>query len=48
MNNNCLTCGEDYFSSPLLNARTQRFGRNFLYTVLAFGALCLISYLISA
>ena len=47
MNNNCLPVEEDYFSSPLLNERTQRFGRNFLYTVLAFAALCVVSYLIN-
>jgi hypothetical protein len=48
MNDNCLTGGEDYFSSPLLNERTKRFGRNFLYTVLAFAVLCLASYVINA
>jgi hypothetical protein len=48
MNDNCLTGGEDYFSSPLLNERTQRFGRNFLYTVLVFAALCVVSYMINA
>ncbi len=48
MNDNCLTCGEDSFSSPLLNERTQSFGRNFLYTVLVFATLCLVSYMISA
>jgi hypothetical protein len=47
MNDNCLTCGEDYFSSPLLNERTRSFGRNFLYTVLAFAALCVVSYVIN-
>lgn len=47
MNNNCLTGREDYFSSPLLNERTKSFGRNFLYTVLAFAALCFVSYLMN-
>jgi hypothetical protein len=48
MNDNCLNCGEDFFSSPLLNERTKSFGRNFLYTVLVFASLCLVSYMISA
>jgi len=48
MNDNCLTRGEDYFTSPLLNERTRSFGRNFLYTVLVFAALCLVSYVIAA
>lgn len=47
MNNNCLTGNEEIFSSPLLNERTKSFGRNFFYTVLAFAALCFISYVIN-
>ena len=43
MNQFCLNC-EDTFSSPLLEERNKRIGRNFLYTVLGFVALCAISY----
>lgn len=42
----CLNC-EDTFSSPLLEERNKRLGRNFLYTVLAFAALCVVSYLMN-
>lgn len=45
MNTNCLPV-RDYFESPLLNERTKNLGRNFLYTVLAFAALCFVSYLV--
>ena len=46
MNQFCLNC-EDTFSSPLLQERNKSLGRNFLYTVLAFVALCAISYLMA-
>jgi hypothetical protein len=46
MNQFCLNCKEA-FSSPLLEERNKSLGRNFLYTVLVFGSLCLISYLMS-
>ena len=38
---------EESFSSPLLKERHKSLGRNFLYTVLVFAALCAISYLIA-
>jgi hypothetical protein len=46
MNQFCLNC-EDTFSSPLLKERNKSLGRNFLFTVLAFATLCLVSYLIA-
>ncbi len=46
MNQFCLN-GEDTFSSPLLQERNKRLGRNFVYTVLVFAALCAISYLMA-
>jgi len=48
MNDNCLTCGEDFFSSPVIDERAKSFGRNFLYTVLVFAALCVVSYMFNA
>lgn len=45
MNSNCLT-SEEQFSSPLLNERNKSLGRNFLYTVLVFLALCAVSYVL--
>jgi hypothetical protein len=45
MNTNCLP-NREQFQSPLLNERTKGLGRNFLYTVLAFATLCVISYLL--
>ena len=47
MNTNCLP-REESFSSPLLNERNKSLGRNFLYTVLAFLALCAVSYVLHA
>jgi len=47
MNQFCLNC-EDAFSSPLLEERNKRLGRNFLFTVLGFAALCIVSYLVNA
>jgi fatty acid desaturase len=47
MNQFCINC-EDTFSSPLLKERNKSLGRNFLFTVLAFAALCAVSYLIYA
>jgi len=44
MNQFCLNCKET-FSSPLLEERGKSLGRNLLYTVLAFTALCAASYL---
>ena len=44
MNTNCLS-NQDQFESPLLNERTKGLGRNFLYTVLVFVALCALSYI---
>jgi hypothetical protein len=46
MNQFCINC-EETFSSPLLKERNKRLGRNFLFTVLAFGVLCVVSYLIA-
>ena len=46
MNQFCLNC-EDTFSSPLLEERNKRLGRNFLYTVVVFATLCVVSYLVS-
>jgi hypothetical protein len=45
MNQFCLNC-EDTFTSPLLKERNKSLGRNFLYTVIAFAAICAISYLL--
>ena len=45
MNTNCLS-NRDRFESPLLNERTRDLGRNFLYTVLAFATICVVSYLV--
>jgi hypothetical protein len=45
MNTNCLSNREP-FESPLLNERTKGLGRHFLYTVIAFLALCVLSYLV--
>jgi hypothetical protein len=45
MNTNCLP-NQEHFESPLLHERTKGLGRNFLYTVLAFAALCVVSYLL--
>ncbi|HUB60259.1 MAG TPA: hypothetical protein VL978_06150 [Puia sp.] len=45
MNTNCLSKNEA-FDSPLLHERTKGLGRSFLYTVLAFAALCVVSYLL--
>lgn len=39
----CLN-SEEHFSSPLLKERNKSLGRNFLYTVVVFVALCVISY----
>jgi hypothetical protein len=47
MNQFCLNC-KDAFSSPLLEERNKSLGRNFLYTVLVFGTLCAISYLVNS
>jgi hypothetical protein len=47
MNSNCLST-EEAFSSPLLNERNKSLGRNFLYTVLVFLALCAASYVLHA
>ena len=47
MNSNCLS-SEETFSSPLLNERNKSLGRNFLYTVLVFLALCAASYALHA
>jgi hypothetical protein len=47
MNTNCLP-GEESFSSPLLDERNKSLGRNFLYTVLVFLALCAVSYVLHA
>jgi hypothetical protein len=47
MNANCLS-SEEPFSSPLLTERNKSLGRNFLYTVLAFLALCAASYVLHA
>ncbi|HEV3411530.1 MAG TPA: hypothetical protein VG101_03585 [Puia sp.] len=44
MDTNCLP--KDSFESPLLHERTKGLGRNFIYTVLAFAALCVVSYLL--
>jgi hypothetical protein len=44
MNTNCLS-NQEQFESPLLNERTKGLGRNFLYTVLVFLALCALSYI---
>jgi hypothetical protein len=46
MNHYCIN-HEESFSSPLLKERNKRLGRNFLYTVLVFAALCAISYVIA-
>jgi hypothetical protein len=45
MNTNYLN--HDSFESPLLHERTKGLGRNFLYTVLAFAALCAVSYFLN-
>jgi hypothetical protein len=45
MNSNCLP-NHDSFESPLLNERTKGLGRNFVYTALAFAALCIVSYVL--
>jgi hypothetical protein len=47
MNNNCLTSEDFNYTSPLLNERNKRLGRNFLYTVLVFTVLCVASYMIN-
>jgi hypothetical protein len=47
MDTNCLP-REESFSSPLLNERNKSLGRNFLYTVLVFLALCAVSYVLHA
>lgn len=46
MNHYCIN-REETFSSPLLKERNKSLGRNFLYTVLVFAALCAISWLIA-
>jgi hypothetical protein len=45
MNTNCLS-NREHLESPLLHERTKGLGRNFVYTVLAFAALCVVSYLL--
>ncbi|HTR28463.1 MAG TPA: hypothetical protein VMH27_04290 [Puia sp.] len=45
MNTNCLSNAES-FDSPLLSERAKNLGRNLFYTVLAFVALCALSYAI--
>ncbi|HET6255677.1 MAG TPA: hypothetical protein VFE32_16490 [Puia sp.] len=45
MHTNCLS-NQEHFESPLLNERTKHLGRNFVYTVLAFAALCAFSYIV--
>jgi hypothetical protein len=45
MNTNFLS-NREHFESPLLHERTKGLGRNFLYTVLVFAALCVVSYLL--
>ena len=46
MNQFCLNCKET-FTSPLLEERKTSLGKNFLYTVVVFAGLCLVSYLMS-
>ena len=46
MNQICLN-REETFSSPLLKERNKSLGRNFLYTILVFAVLCVVSYLIA-
>jgi hypothetical protein len=46
MNQICLNC-EDTFSSPLLRERNKSIGRHFVYTILVFAVLCVVSYLIA-
>jgi hypothetical protein len=45
MNTNCLS-NQEQFESPLLHERTRGLGRNFLYTVLVFATLCVVSYVL--
>lgn len=46
MNQFCLNCKE-VFTTPLLEERGKSLGRNFLYTVVVFGGLCILSYFLS-
>lgn len=48
MNANCLTSDQPNQSSPVFQERTNNLGKNFLYTVLVFLALCLVSYIVHA
>ena len=45
MNSNCLTCDQP---SPVFKDRGNNIGKNFVYTVLVFLALCLVSYAMHA
>ncbi len=47
MNSNCLY-SEEPFSSPILKERNKSLGKTFFYTVISFGLLCLVSYVLSA
>lgn len=44
MNQFCLNC-KDAFTTPMLEERGKSLGRNMLYTVLVFTALCAASYM---
>jgi len=45
MNTNCLSCDQP---SPTFKDRTDNIGKTFVYTVLVFLALCLLSYVVHA
>jgi hypothetical protein len=48
MNSNCLTCDDPSFVSQVFKDRGTNIGKNFVYTVLVFLALCLVSYAVHA
>ena len=48
MNSNCLTCDMESPSSPTYKERSEKIGKTFVYTLLVFLALCLVSYVVHA
>lgn len=48
MNSNCLSPDQSSFVSPVFKDRGNNIGKNFVYTVLVFLALCLVSYVVHA
>jgi hypothetical protein len=48
MNTNCLACDPQSPTSSTFQDRSEKIGKTFVYTVLVFLALCLVSYVVHA